>query len=63
MAESVSALAEDLFSGIYYDYDDELFSRGHWNDVEAAEEKDLKATVTTEELEERAQRSGGLQIS
>ena len=59
--DSGNTLCEDLFSRIYYDFDQERYSREQWEDVDA-EAMSLCVPVSAEELEERAraQKSGGL---
>ena len=53
--ESGASLCEDLDSRIYYDVDDERFSVGSWGDVQEEDNLSLRATVTPEEIEARAQ--------
>ena len=59
--ESGASLCEDLDSRIYYDFDDESYSDGPWEDVQEEDNLSLRATVTPEEIEARAQaqRTGG----
>ena len=58
-----ATLREDLYSRLYYDFDDERYSREHWEDIETTQARDLFTPVSAEELEERtrAQRGGGLE--
>lgn len=63
IADTGSSLCEDICNRLYHDYDDERFSRGHWDDVDEEERRALIVVVTAEELEsrEREQRNGGLE--
>ena len=56
-------LSEDLYSRLYYDVNEEVYSRDHWEEADRSDARDLCAPVSSKELEEHAQsqRSGGLQ--
>ena len=58
-----ATLREDPYSTLYYDFDDERYSREHWEDIETTQTRDFFTPVSGGELEERirAQRSGGLE--
>ena len=62
-SDSGVTLSEDLYSRLYYDFDEERYSREHWEEADRSDARDLCAPVSHKELEERAQsqRSGGLQ--
>ena len=63
ITDSGSALCEDIYSRLDHDYDEEIFSRGHWEDVDDQERRALDINVTAEGLHARAtaQRNGGLE--
>ena len=57
-----SALCEDIYSRIFYDFDDERFTRCLWEDVLEEDNRVLHTSVSQDELERRAeaQQQGGL---
>ena len=61
-SESGSALCEDLHSRIFYNFDDELYTRCVWADVLEEQNRVLHTAVSQNELYERteAQQEGGL---
>ena len=61
-SDSGPPLCEDLHSRLYYDLDEERYTREHWLDLNEAEDHALRVSATQEEVELRpqSQQSGRL---